>query len=117
MNLPEPKDKYGVRVTDAPRGYTVDSVNGERGFKGWDYNQETRYKCYRPTILNSLEAFQFLNKLSCKYFLYNQKCKLLKNAKLILCSVFYQYQMVFMDNPNPFIVQAHAIQIKQKIFL
>jgi len=42
MNLPEPKDKYGVRVTDAPRGYTVDSVNGERGFKGWDYNQETK---------------------------------------------------------------------------
>ncbi|XP_016948085.1 lysosome membrane protein 2 [Drosophila biarmipes] len=41
MNLAEPKDKYGVRVADAPRGYTVDSINGERGFKGWEYNRET----------------------------------------------------------------------------
>ncbi|XP_020816578.1 lysosome membrane protein 2 [Drosophila serrata] len=41
MNLHEPKDKYGVRLPDAPRAYTVDSINGERGFKRWEYNDET----------------------------------------------------------------------------
>ncbi|KAI8046205.1 hypothetical protein M5D96_002405 [Drosophila gunungcola] len=41
MNLPERKDNYGVKLPDAPRGYTVDSINGERGFKRWQYDEET----------------------------------------------------------------------------
>ncbi|KAH8247097.1 hypothetical protein KR032_009197, partial [Drosophila birchii] len=41
MNLNEPKDKYGVRLPDAPRAYTVNNINGERGFKRWQYNENT----------------------------------------------------------------------------
>ncbi|EDV42341.1 uncharacterized protein Dana_GF17933, isoform A [Drosophila ananassae] len=41
MNLPEPRDRYGIKLPDAPRAYTVDSINYERGFKRWQYDEET----------------------------------------------------------------------------
>lgn len=42
MNLIEPKDKYGVRLPDAPRAYSMNTVNGERGFSRWGYNDENK---------------------------------------------------------------------------
>lgn len=42
MNLQEPRDRYGIKLPDAPRAYAVDSINYERGFKRWQYDEETK---------------------------------------------------------------------------
>ncbi|KAH8306081.1 hypothetical protein KR018_001221, partial [Drosophila ironensis] len=41
MYLPERRDRYGVKLPGQPRAYNVDSINQERGFRRWNYNEET----------------------------------------------------------------------------
>ncbi|KAH8383338.1 hypothetical protein KR009_008055, partial [Drosophila setifemur] len=41
MNLLARKDNYGVKLPNSPRAYSLNSINQERGFKRWEYNDET----------------------------------------------------------------------------
>ncbi|EDW16190.1 scavenger receptor class B member 1 [Drosophila mojavensis] len=41
MHLVEPKDRHGVKLPGAPRAYSLHSVNYERGFKRWEYDEAT----------------------------------------------------------------------------
>lgn len=42
MHLPERKDSHGVNLPGSPRGYSLHSINGERGFNRWEYDESTK---------------------------------------------------------------------------
>lgn len=42
MHLVEPRDEHGVKLPGAPRAYSLNSVNYERGFKRWEYDEATK---------------------------------------------------------------------------
>jgi len=42
MHLPELKDAHGVNLPDSPRAYSLHSINNERGFMRWDYDEATK---------------------------------------------------------------------------
>lgn len=42
MHLPERKDSHGVNLPNSPRGYSLYSINGERGFNRWEYDESTK---------------------------------------------------------------------------
>ncbi|XP_017143381.1 lysosome membrane protein 2 [Drosophila miranda] len=77
MNLPELKDKYGVKLPGSPRGYTLDSINGERGFTRWEYDEQTNgTMCNRiwgshdatlfPRDINEKDAFYLYRRTFCR---------------------------------------------------
>ncbi|XP_068155739.1 lysosome membrane protein 2 [Drosophila tropicalis] len=77
MNLLEPKDKQGVKLPNVPRAYTLNSVNYERGFKRWEYDDATNgTQCNRiwgghdatlfPLDMNEQDMFYIYRRTFCR---------------------------------------------------
>ncbi|KAH8388650.1 hypothetical protein KR093_011731, partial [Drosophila rubida] len=63
MHLPARRDANGVKLPDSPLAYSLYSVNYERGFMRWDYNDDTNgTQCNR--IWGSHDATLFPRDLS-----------------------------------------------------
>ncbi|XP_032596531.1 scavenger receptor class B member 1 [Drosophila grimshawi] len=77
MHLPERKDAVGVKLPNSPRGYSIHSVNGDRGFKNWGYDDSTNgTNCNRisgshdatlfPRDMNKNDSFLIFRKTFCR---------------------------------------------------
>ncbi|XP_017848941.1 scavenger receptor class B member 1 [Drosophila busckii] len=77
MNLPEPKDAQGNRQAGTPRGYSINSINGEQGFSRWEYDASTNgTMCNRiwgshdatlfPRDMNAQDTFYIYRRTFCR---------------------------------------------------
>ncbi|KAH8409656.1 hypothetical protein KR222_000810, partial [Zaprionus bogoriensis] len=77
MHLPERKDSHGVKLPDSPRAFSLNSINGERGFMRWEYDEETNgTMCNRiwgghdctlfPRDMNENDTFYLYRRTFCR---------------------------------------------------
>ncbi|XP_034487402.1 scavenger receptor class B member 1 [Drosophila innubila] len=77
MHLPERKDSHGVNLPDSPRAYSLHSINDERGFMRWDYDEATNgTQCNRiwgshdatlfPRDMNEKDTFYIYRRTFCR---------------------------------------------------
>ncbi|KAL7727453.1 hypothetical protein ACLKA6_017573 [Drosophila palustris] len=77
MHLPERKDSHGVNLPDSPRAYSLHSINGERGFTRWGYDEATNgTRCNRfwgshdatlfPRDMNEEDTFYIYRRTFCR---------------------------------------------------
>ncbi|EDW67869.1 scavenger receptor class B member 1 [Drosophila virilis] len=77
MHLPELKDAHGVNLPGSPRGYSINSINYERGFKRWEYDEATNgTQCNRiwgshdatlfPRDMNEHDTFHIYRRTFCR---------------------------------------------------
>ncbi|XP_030370046.1 scavenger receptor class B member 1 [Scaptodrosophila lebanonensis] len=77
MNLPERRDRNGIILPGSPRGYSLNSINGEHGFKQWQYEEATNgTQCNRfrgshdatlfPRDMNENDTFLIYRRTFCR---------------------------------------------------